>query len=151
MLESLSTPVAIKTSDLHSNIAVQGLLSSDRVLPVPPIVNDIAGALPWLLEMKPLEIVYRSVAVNLLLVCDWQSPSHISPYDAHFRNSLVVANINLRQKFEHQIYGEAMDLVWFHLLQCWGETFAGFRNILSDIVGIIFNNYSVYMLCNALM
>jgi hypothetical protein len=92
MLKSSPTPILIKTLELRHNNAVQGLLGSDRILPVPPIVNDIAEAMSWLLEVDFLQCVYRPVAKNLFLVCDWLSPDHINPYDAHLHISLVVAN-----------------------------------------------------------
>jgi hypothetical protein len=53
MLKTSSTPITIKTSDLCGYLALQGFLSSKQVLPVPPMVNDIAEALPWLLEAFP--------------------------------------------------------------------------------------------------
>jgi len=150
MLKSFPTPILIKTSDLGNNNAVQGLLGSDQILPVPPIVNDIAEAMSWLLEVDFLQCVYRPVAKNLFLVCDWLSPGHISPYDAHFRISLVVTNSILNQSFRPEIIADAMDLVELYLSECWGDriTFAGLRNILIEIVGIIYNNYCMYIYCN---
>jgi hypothetical protein len=92
MVCSTSTPTAIKTPDFGNNNAVQALLSSDEVFPVHPMVYDIANILPWILALEnyPLSFAYQSVAINLLLVCDWQSPVQIHPYDAHFRVVLVV-------------------------------------------------------------
>jgi len=60
-------PVVIKTSDLHDTAAVQALLSSEQVLPVPSMVNDIAEALPWMLEAEnfPLPFAYKAVLLQL--------------------------------------------------------------------------------------
>jgi len=150
MLKSSPTPILIKTLDLRSNNAVQGLLGSDQILPVPPIVNDIAEAMSWLLEVDFLQCLYGPVAKNLFLVCDWLSPDHINPYDAHLHISLVVANIILYRSFRQEIIGDAMDLIKLHVSERWGEriTFAGFRNIIVEIVYIIYNNYCVYIYRN---
>jgi hypothetical protein len=59
MFKSSPTPILIKTSNLGNNNAVQGLLGSDQILPVPPIVNDMAEALPWLLEVNALQCFYQ--------------------------------------------------------------------------------------------
>jgi len=149
ILKGSSTPVVFKTSDL-SNDAVQALLHSDQVFPVPPMVNDIAEALPWMLVVDnfPLQFSYQEVLFQLLHVCDWNSPLHISPYDAHFKISLVVAERILWKVFHPVIISEAMDLIRLHLIERWGAriTFAGFQNILTEICGIIFNNYCVDIL-----
>lgn len=113
MLETSSTPIMIKTSDLCSSLALQGFLSSNQVLPVPPMVNDIAEALPWLLEAFP--ILYRAVAINLFMVCNWQSLHHISPYDAHFRLSMVAINKLLMKSFHGEIFHDASALIQLHL------------------------------------
>jgi len=57
-------PSAIKISGLCSNYVLQGLLSSNQVLLVPPIVSDITEALPWILELDPLPSVNQSVATE---------------------------------------------------------------------------------------
>ena len=138
MLKGLSTPIVIKTSDLHSNEPVQVLLSSDQVFPVPSIVNDIAEVLSWMLDVNnfPLQFAYLAVLFHLLHVCDWQSPLHTSPYDAHFKISLVVAERILWKAFHPVIISEVMDLICLHLIENWGAriTFAGFQNILMDIL-----------------
>ncbi len=117
VLKTSSMPVVIKTSDLRNNGAVQALIGSDRVFPVPSVVEDIAEALPWMWETDryPLSLAYRSVLVNLLLVCDWQSPLHIDPYSAHFRITMVVVNNILCNAFHHHIIDEAKGLVRLHL------------------------------------
>ena len=148
--ERVSVPVVIKTSDLRSNDALQVLLSSDQVLPVPSIANDIAEALPWMLEVDnfPLSFAYKAVLCHLYRVCDWQSEHHISPYDAHFKISLIVADRILWKAFRPVIFSEAMDLIQLYLMERWGERimFAGFKNILSDVCGVIFHNYCVDLL-----
>jgi len=110
------------------------------------MVNDIIEALPWLLEAFP--ILYQAVAINLFMVCDWQSPHHMSPYNAHFRLSMVAINKLLMKSFHHEIFHDASALIQFHLRECWGDriTFAGFRNILLVNISIIYNNYSVYLI-----
>jgi hypothetical protein len=143
-------PYALKLSDLHSNATVQALLGSDRVLPVPSIVDDIVDSLSWLLEAEvfPLSPFYRLVVTQLLLVCDWQSPVHIHPYDAHYKIILCVARNFLRRYFARCIFHEAVELVTSHLREFWGAriTFGGFKNVLSEVVEMIFNNYRVDIL-----
>jgi len=86
MMYSHSLPYAIKLSDLQNDAVVQALLGSDRVLPVPRVVDDIAESLRWLLEDEtfPLSPFYKVVVTQLLLVCDWQFIFHVDPYDAHY-------------------------------------------------------------------
>jgi hypothetical protein len=93
----------------------------------------------WLLEVNFLQCVYRPVAKNLFLVCDWLSPDHINPYDAHLHILLVVANSILYRSFHQEIIGVAMDLIKLHVLEHWGDriTLAGFQNIIIEIVYII--------------
>jgi hypothetical protein len=70
-------------------------------------------------ETFPLSFAYRLVAVDLLLACDWQSPAHIYPYDAHFKILLVAAN-QILWKSSHPDVIDAMALVRRHLIECWG-------------------------------
>jgi hypothetical protein len=150
MVYSHSLPYAIKLSDLHNNATVQALLGSDHVLPVPCIVDDIADSLSWLLEVEvfPLSLFYRLVVTQLLLVCDWQSPFHIHPYDAHYKIILFVARNFLQKYFAPCIFHEAVDLVTIHLRESWGAriTFGGFQNILMEVLEMIFNTYLVDIL-----
>jgi hypothetical protein len=142
---SHSLPYAIKLSDLQNNAVVQALLGSERVLPVPRIVDDIAESLRWLLEDEvfPLSPFYRLVVTQLLLVCDWQSPFHVHPYDAHYKIILIVAMNFLRKYFARSIFREAVNLVTLHLRESWGAriTFGGFKNVLMEVLEMIFNNY----------
>jgi hypothetical protein len=145
MMYSHSLPYAIKLSDLQNNAVVQALLGSERVLPVPRIVDDIAESLRWLLEDEvfPLSPFYRLVVTQLLLVCDWQSPFHVHPYDAHYKIILIVAMNFLRKYFARSIFREAVNLVTLHLRESWGAriTFGGFKNVLMEVLEMIFNNY----------
>jgi hypothetical protein len=150
MLKCSSVPVVIKTSDLHDTAAVQALLSSEQVLPVPSMVNDIAEALPWMLEAEnfPLPFAYKAVLLQLYNLCDWRSELHISPYDAHLSIALVVADRILSKAYRPEIHREAMDLIYLYLTEHWGNRilFAGFKQILTDICTCIFNNYCVDLL-----
>ena len=49
---STPTPHVIKRSDLGNEVA-DLLLLSYRAFPVPPMVNDIASALSWLVDTAP--------------------------------------------------------------------------------------------------
>ena len=117
MMYSHSLPYAIKLSDLQNNAVVQALLGSERVLPVPRIVDDIAESLRWLLEDEvfPLSPFYRLVVTQLLLVCDWQSPFHVHPYDAHYKIIWVVTKHFLQKYFDRSIFREGINLVTLHL------------------------------------
>jgi hypothetical protein len=145
MMYSHSLPYAIKLSDLQNNAIVQALLGSERVLPVPRIVDDIAESLRWLLEDEvfPLSPFYKVVVTQLLLVCDWQSPFHVHPYDAHYKIIWIVAKHFLRKYFACSIFREAINLVTLHLRESWGAriTFGGFKNVLMEVLEMIFNNY----------
>ena len=50
-------PHVIRRTDLGNEVA-QLLLSSNRAFEVPPYVNDIAAAMPWLLESAPIPLSY---------------------------------------------------------------------------------------------
>jgi hypothetical protein len=112
MMYSHSLPYAIKLSDLHNNAVVQALLGSERVLPVPCIVDDIAESLRWLLEVEvfPLSPFYMLVVTQLLLVCDWQSPFYVHPYDAHYKIMLIVVKNFLWKYFARSFF--VRRLIW---------------------------------------
>jgi len=122
MMYSHSLPYAIKLSNLQNNAVVQALLGSEHILPVPRIVDDSAESLRWLLEDEvfPLSPFYKVVVTQLLLVCDWQSPFHVHPYDAHYKIILIVVKNFLRKYFARSIFREAVDLVTLHLRESWG-------------------------------
>jgi len=71
-------PHLIRRTDLGNEVA-QLLLSSNCAFQVPPYVNDIAAAMPWLLESAPIPLsyCYKSIAINLRLVCDIHGDNHI--------------------------------------------------------------------------
>jgi hypothetical protein len=145
MMYSHSLPYAIKLSNLQNNAVVQALLGSERVLPVPHIVDDIAESLRWLLEDEvfPLSSFYKVMVTQLLLVCDWKSPFHVHPYDAHYKIISIVAKRFLQKYFDHSIFHEVIYLVTLHLRESWGAriTFGGFKNVLMEVLEMIFNNY----------
>jgi hypothetical protein len=144
MIKTSPTPSAIKASVLGNDIA-QALLSCGRALQVPPMANDIAAVLPWLLERapSPLKLAYHSVAVNLYLVCDFHSIHHVPPNRAHLRISLVVTNVILYGCFHQQIYDVAKAFVTNYLSNRWGDrlTFAGMKFILLELYSLIFRRY----------
>jgi hypothetical protein len=145
MMYSHSLPYAIKLSDVQNNAVVQASLGSDRVLPVPRIVDDIAESLRWLLEDEvfPLSPFYKVVVTQLLLVCDWRSPFHVHPYDAHYKIISIVVKRFLQKYFDRSIFHEAINSVTLHLRESWGAriTFGGFKNVLMEVLEMIFNNY----------
>jgi hypothetical protein len=86
----INIPNVVRRMDL-GNEAAQVLLSSNCAIEVPPIVNDIAATLPWLLRSAPFPLLscYMPIVVNLQFVADCQGDYHIHPFEAHLKISIV--------------------------------------------------------------
>ncbi len=91
LLNSIPIPAPIKRRDI-GNATCEALLSSHHAVQVPPTVNDIAEALPWILWEAPHPVVcaYPAFAKNLYRVCMINN-HHIHPYEAHFILTMTVA------------------------------------------------------------
>ena len=139
LLTSSSIPTLIKRSDVGNDIC-QVLLSSHCALPVPPLVDDIAETLSWLLTEAPFPFAtaYASIARCLLCVCQHQ----IHPVEAHFKITMIAMS-NILLVFPPVLYDHAMEELRRYLQNRWGEriSFAGFRNILFDSYDFINNNF----------
>jgi hypothetical protein len=63
------------------------LLSSNHAFDASPYVDDIAAAMPWLLESAPIPLsyCYKSIAINLCFVCDIHGDNHIPLSEAHLK------------------------------------------------------------------
>jgi hypothetical protein len=70
------------------------------------------------------------VAVNLLQVCDWQSPAQTHPYDAHFKILFIVTNQILWKSFHPNAIDESMALVRLHLIEHLGLQYIAFHSNL---------------------
>ena len=82
-------PVAIKRVYLGNEIS-ESLISSRRAVVVPPMVDDIAEALTWILwdAPQPIGCSYALIIINLYDICTFGSTSmHIR--EAHFRLTLM--------------------------------------------------------------
>ncbi len=68
-------PVLICHVDIGNKLT-QAPLASNHAVPVPPLVNDIAESLQWLLSEAsiPLGYCYRDMLLNLGIVCDTSLP-----------------------------------------------------------------------------
>lgn len=148
---SSSFPYVIKVSDVGNRNVVQALLNSDRVLPVPHVVNDIAESLSSLFlrpEMLPLAPFYGLVTTQLLFVCDFESPFHISPNDAHRKIILLLAKRFLKKYYADNIFNEAMTYITRYVDETWGTriNFAGFENVLLQVIQRITIDYRIYLL-----
>jgi len=99
LIVSSSTSYVIKRLYV-GNAVFQLLISSNHAFQVPPIVNDIAAVLPWLLESAPIQLsyCYQTVALNLHFVYGSHGEYHIHPIDAHLSITRVCFN-NLLHNF----------------------------------------------------
>jgi hypothetical protein len=79
-------PHVIRRNDLGNEVA-QLLLSLNHAFEVPPSVNNIDAVMPWLLKSAPIPLsyCYKSVVINLRLVCDSHGDNHIRPIDTHLK------------------------------------------------------------------
>jgi hypothetical protein len=114
-------PHVIRRTDLGNEVA-QLLLSSNCAFKVPPYVNDIAAAMPWLLESAsiPLSYYYKSVAINLHLVCDSHGDKHIRPIDAHLKILQVCYTVLLHCFYPNTIWEHAEAAIMAYLPERWG-------------------------------
>jgi hypothetical protein len=73
------------------NEAAQTLISSHHALALPPIVNDMAASMPWILQSAPilLQSCYLLMAVNLQFLCNCIGDFHIHPFEVHLKNLIL--------------------------------------------------------------
>ena len=111
LIVSSSTPHVINRLDVGNEV-YQLLISSNRAFQVPPIVNNIAAVLPWLLESAPI--------------------NHIHPLDVHNRIARVCFNNLLHNFYPITVWQNAEDAVMEYLSIRWGKRihFTGFQHIL---------------------
>lgn len=135
LIISSPTPHVIKRSDLGNEVS-ELLINSNRALQVPPLVNDIAESMQWLLTQAPvpLSYCYRAVAVNLLFVCDFTGEYHIYPYDAHLKIAMVCMNKLVYSFLHREVVVVANEAVTNYLTNRWGDRIhlVGFQRILLD-------------------
>ena len=145
LLTSMPIPTVIKRSDVGHDLC-QDLLSSSRAIAVPPIVNDIAESLPWLLWEAPfpLMVSYPTIAINLRYVCDFNNNAHINPDDAHYQLTMLAMK-NIVLSFLPAQHDRAMMMLRFYLGDRWGHriSFAGFQHLLLDSYYYLIN-VSIY-------
>ncbi len=126
-------PIFLKRNDLGNEIC-EVLLSSSQVLAVPPILDDIATSLTWLLleAPYPLSTSYADVAINLQYACDCQD-DFIHPLEAHFKIA-VFALSNLMRAFSPEKEVIAMAILRPYLSNRWGRriSLVGFQTVLCD-------------------
>ncbi len=143
LLTSSPIPILMKRSDLGNEIC-QGLLSSNRALPVPPLVNDIVELLSWLLTEAPFPLAtsYASIAISLRCVCDVSGSHHIHPFEAHFKITMIAMS-SILSTFSPMLYNAVMAELRPYLQNRWGRriAFVGFKNLLLDSYDFIHNNF----------
>jgi hypothetical protein len=147
---STPSPHVIKRSDLGNEVA-DLLLLSYRTFPVPPMVNDIASALSWLVDTGPTPLFlccYKAIARNLLYICEGNSYHYIHPVDAHQTIALICMNSLLYDCYPRDIIETAYEAVREYITTRWGDRiqYAGFSNLLSDSYMFIKRNYGNGML-----
>lgn len=139
LLTRSSIPTLIKRSDVGNEVC-QVLLSSHSALPVPPLVNDIAESLSWLLTEGPNPFVHchAIIAKCLLRVCRHQ----IHPAQAHFKITLAAMSF-LMKFFAPIVHDDAIEALRSYLQDRWGESisFVGFRYLLFDSYRFLCNNF----------
>ena len=144
LINSSPTPHVVKRSDLGNEVS-QLLISSSRAQQIPPLVNDIAASLQWLLEAAPIPLAYcySPVAVNLQFVCSFDDINHIHPLDAHLTIAIVCMNHVLYIFFPPLVVGEAVNAVKYYLASRWGDRIhlVGFQLILLDGYQFLKRNY----------
>ena len=120
LLKSHPIPFVIQHSELGNSI-YEALVSSNRAVPVPPLVNDVADALSWILAEAPLPIrcSYPVVAISLYHVCVI-TDTHIHPFQAHFELTMIAMSCVLRSFLASQ-YDGAILLVKSFLSNRWGH------------------------------
>jgi len=118
------------------NAVFQLLISSNHAFQVPPIMNDIAAVLPWLLESAPIQLsyCYQTVALNLHFVYGSHGEYHIHPIDAHLSITRVCFNNLLHNFYPITVWWNVEDAVLEYLPIRRGRKihFAGFQHILLD-------------------
>lgn len=109
---------------------------------MPPLVNDIAEALTWLLveAQFPLRVCYRGVSMALLLVCDCRDSAHIHPLDAHEKIEMIAMS-NVMDAFSPRFYRNAHDVLKSYIRSRWGEeiSFVGFKHLLLECYDFVEN------------
>jgi hypothetical protein len=146
-------PTVLKRSDLRNELC-QALLSSNHAVAVPPLVNDIADSLGWLLWEAPfpLAVLYATIAINLHYVCECNNNGHIHPFEAHFELTMVTMG-NIMLAFLPSQYDNAVNMLRFYLGECWGHriSFAGFKDLLCNsyafIISVSFNYAFILLPC----
>ena len=133
--------VAIKRVYLGNEIS-ESLISSRRAVVVPPMVDDIAEALTWILwdAPQPIGCSYALIIINLYDICTFGSTSmHIR--EAHFRLTLMAMSCVLYSYFSHTQHAKAMILLTNHLNHQWGQRIhlVGFKNLLLDSYTLLIN------------
>jgi len=137
LIKSSPIPNVVRRMDL-GNEAAQVLLSSNRALEVPPIVDDIAATLPWLLRSAPFPLLscYMPIAVNLQFAADCQGDYHIHPFEAHLKISIVCMKQMLFNYFSDPVSVVSNQVIQDYVADRWGNQiqYVGFQNILLDLL-----------------
>jgi hypothetical protein len=141
ILRSSPIPTVIKRSDVGNNLC-QDLLASSHALAVPPLVNDIAESLPWLLWEAPFPLTtcYTLIAINLLNVCEFNNNGHIPPREAHFQLTMFAMG-NIMHAFSSAHHGNAMIMLRYYIGERWGQriSFVNFRCLLLESYSFLKN------------
>jgi hypothetical protein len=118
------SPIPVRHGVLGHEIS-SALVNSGRAHEVPPVVDDIAETLCWLLEARspiPLQCIFNMISSHLLRVCDIRT-HHIHPFKAHFKLAAIAGCIIGRAHFNLDTFPDAVvyDTVTHYLGVRWGR------------------------------
>jgi hypothetical protein len=107
LVRSLTIPTA--------NNLCQDLFSCSHAIAVPPLVNDIAESLTWLLRevQCSLAISYDTIAINLQYVCECNNNGHTQPFESHFKLKMLPMG-NIMLAFLPALHENAMMMLRFY-------------------------------------
>jgi hypothetical protein len=139
ILVNAGCPIPVKHSILGHEVSV-ALVNSGRAFEVPPIVDDIAETICWLLEpasQLPIRCIFNSMASSLLRVCDRRT-HHIHPLEAHFKLAAIAGCIIGRTYFGADVMDPEFvyDRVSQYLGVIWGEreiVYVHFKRVIQDL------------------
>jgi len=98
--------------------------------------EDIAAAMPWLLESAPIPLsyCYQSTVINLRLVCDRHGDNHIPLFEAHLKILQVCYTFLLRCFYPDTVWERAEAAIMAYLPERLGESIniEGFQHVLQD-------------------
>jgi len=145
MLINSMRPFPFKRHNLGDDVC-SSLIASGRVVPLPPLVNDIADTLYWLQDIECpmyLQCIYNVIPRNLLRVCIL-GEEHIPPLDAHRRLALIATYVLIRTNVYPAHVNPAHDPTFLTTISSylefrWGRKirFVHFKDVITEMYAYI--------------